>query len=471
MMLGKTILVPMIMAVVCGCGGDHGPPPPRALRVAVVDRDDGTPQIGVKLVIVEATTNRVAAGPALTGAGGRWQTAVAPGARYQVLAYPAGGRGVFALPEAFEPALSREDTVALRIVTYFHAAYADRLPRISGRVVSAATGRPLSGAFIGTPGFPYLDDHAGLYTVREDVTDDEGRFHVADIPFALDPETQRIRQVEPLLVSRSGYLPRSWVHEPATGDDNLDIAGVVIRLVPGDGDLEISGRVRFREAAVKDLAVGLAFYADVAPAASRPGDGGGVSSAVRDGGQGVPAVPAQGAMMPGFVAVTDPTGVFRVSGVPAGFYMVHPGFPRDDGYVFLPVSGSAGLVEVRPGGENDAGDVPVLRAISPRRPLPGEALPDTLPELAWAAVAEADSYVVVIDGHREGTTATATWQVPDDAPLAVGAHFLLVFGITTEGAYVAGMEYGVRFLVSCAPLPRTADCRVRHVDKRNLGQG
>jgi len=417
-----------------GCDG-QAPPRPAFLRVEAVDAESGAPEAGVKLVLMDAAANRPLGVPAATGANGAAVFALPVAGRLQVLAFPGGGRGVFAPAPPVAPADSAArrgwwsaspETLRTRLLTWRAPAFADHLPRISGRVVDASSGEPLAGAFLGLADRARLGTYAGEVSVREDVTDADGRFHVAAIPFGLDDQTGRIVQVLPLLVTRAGYAPAAWRYDPPAGDDNLDIAGVEIALAPAAAGGALSGRVVFADRPVPDVAVGLAFGAPLPPG-------------------------AKAALVPSQVARTDRNGRFAIGGLAPGVYAVQPGYGAGDGWVAMAV----GLnVVVSAGGETDAGDQPVCREITTLRPRPGEVLADSLPRLSWTAVAEADSYGVFLDGRYLGAGVAPAWTPPPGSPLPPGPHELEIVAFTRDLRLLGWSEGRVRFLVATPPPAR-----------------
>ncbi len=420
-------LAALAAALAGACADPGGPEPPPRLVARVVDRDDGSPQAGVKLALLDLDRLTVI-GPVLTDAAG---LAALPAAGGQVMAFPGGGRGVVQLP----PPLPAGRNGALTVVTARGAAWEDRLPRISGTVVDADTGEPLGGAFVGTPERPFLDEAAGEVTPREDISDAAGRFHVADIPFALDPENQRLVQALPLLVARQGYLPAAWRHEAGPGDVELDVTGAVIALRRADGNAPapgvVRGRVRFRGEAVPGVRVGLAYLGEAVAGRGRPATA-------------PTPVAAAGASLPGAVATSDGDGRFALAGVPPGRWLVHPAFGPGDGWTVA----AAPEVAVAAGAEVAAVDAAVVRTIAPLVPAPGGVLPDPRASLAWRALAEADSYAVVVDGEVVGVTAVPVWTPPAGAALAPGAHALEILAQDAAGAPVGRTEYRVRFTVA-----------------------
>jgi hypothetical protein len=144
------------------------------------------------------------------------------------------------------------------------------------------------------------------------------------------------------------------------------------------------------------------------------------------------------------VARTDAAGRFTIAGLLPGRYVIHPGFEGADGWMF---PGVGAAVTVEAGAEVEAGDRGVVRAILPVRPLPGATLTDTLP-YAWAAVAEADSYAVFVDGRLRATVAAPSWPPPAGPDRAAGPHLLQVIAFARPDTVVGEMEYGVRFVLA-----------------------
>ncbi len=442
-----------------GCGGDDGVGPEAAgttVTVSVRDRDDGSPQAAVKVLLLEADANRLWAGPLNTDAAGEARFADVPAGHYKLLAYPGGGRGLYQLPGSFRlsPAAGSgmPPTLHLEVRTWMAPAFADRLPRISGLVVDGQSGEPLAGVFIGPPGA--LTAYMGAYSVREDVTGPDGAFHVADITFAMDPVSGRPIQVLPLLVSREGYVPTAWLHDPRPQDDRLDIEGVQISLTPLDGTEagELGGRVLAHDEPVAGLPVGVVYLAG-------PEVGG--SAAVRlavslekgatpdDPGF---ALPLGQPGLPGHTAVTDEAGEYRLTGLVPGWYLVHPAYQDDDGYTVIRTAANQPVLvtEEAPG---EVPDLVVLPTLLPLAPSPGTILPDTLRTFAWTAVAEADSYLVALDGSVVAKVGSAQYLLPPEGRLSPGPHSWEAVAVDEAAEFVAVMDAFVRFFLLPADEP------------------
>jgi hypothetical protein len=294
----------------------------------------------------------------------------------------------------------------------------------------------------------------GAYSVKEDVTDTDGAFHVADIPFALDPVSGHPIQLAPLLVSREGYAPTAWFLDPRPGDDRLDIEGVQITLAPLDGSEagELGGRVLSRGQPVAGLPVGVVFLAGP--------EIGGTAAARLAAAQGAGSAPGNSSFplplgqpgQPGRTDVTDEAGEFRLTGLVPGWYLVHPAYQDDDGYTVIRTAMDLTvLVTVEAPGE--VPELAVLRTLEPLAPPRGAILADTLRTFAWTAVAEADSYLVALDGSVVASVGSARYLLPLEGRLSPGPHSWEAAAVDQAGEFVAVMDAFARFLLRPAAEP------------------
>ena len=452
---------------VSGCDDDYPPPSDLFNRVVVIanDFDCGAPQAGVKLILMDAENNRPVTDPVVTGADGRVSFENLPESRYVVLAYPGGGIGIYHQPESFwldekvgasaYAVLGSHDadlfaparTPPLHVVTVFiltfrHSHYEDALPRIAGQVVDAVSGESLNRVFVSLPS--HVTAYAGLLAISDDVTGPDGQFLVAGIPFAADPISGNIFQVQPLIISREGYTPLAWFHQLPNGEDNLDISGVRIALqtLSGDGG-SLTGFVSYLGEPVVGQRVGLAALG-VPPVAGKSfgsPSGGDSDSTVPDELQ-----PLSGVGLVGQVAVTDSTGAFRFAGLSPGYYYLHPSFLVGDDYVFLSQPADRPY-EVITGETTTADTLRVLQSIRPYEPEPGSIVNTPVRLFHWSAVAEADSYRVYLDRGVLGTFTGTQAQLPEGEEITADDHVWNVVAFTRDGVYVGTKERYSRFTV------------------------
>jgi len=459
--------------VIAGCEGGRQvllTEAPGRILVQVHDRDDGSPQGDVKLVLMDLAANRPVHGPVTTGATGTVLFPDLPRGRYAVLAFPGGGRGVYHLPGSvrvprliesppigaklppgvtapWAPPPAGSEPVLVPILTYRSHEFADDLPRIRGQIVDAQTGQPLPVAFVSTPS--HIVAYSGSYTVRDDVTGADGRFHVADIPFAEDPFSGNLIQIVPLTVNREGFLGVNWFYDPPHGDNNLDITGVVIALQPAVASSGVlTGRVTFLDEPVADLLVGLAHAGEPTPPPGKAAGGGQPDQASWPPGAG-----AQGGVgIPGLTARTDSLGGYRFTGLPENWYIVHPGFPADDAYWLIgqPADRPRQVID---GQTTVAEDLAILKAIFPVTPAAGAILALPPAVLRWTAVAEADSYAVSLNRTILGVVAGTEIEVPVETVIEPGSNAWGVTAILQDGVPVGGMERSARFLMEGDGVP------------------
>jgi hypothetical protein len=412
-------------------------------------------------------------GPVLTNEYGQVFFDKLPDGHFSVLAFPGGGRGIFHLPGAFhippqedlfvakssrggdagimKPRTPPVPEISVDILTYVNNSFADELPRVIGQVVDAATGQPLAGAFVSLPpSQAALDAYLGYYSVSEDVTGADGAFHVARIPFAVDPVSGDIVQVQPLLINKEGYAPEVWFYDRPQGDENLDIGGVVIGLptLSGLETGELAGRIVFEGAGVADLPVAISYLAGPEAFKSNRGNGGlsVTSGSVPDG----PPPSMQTQMnvgVTGKVACTDADGDFRFTALAPGWYAVHVAFQPDDG--FTPARGIAdGTVLVDGQLAAELGPLPVVRTIRPVWPPRGWTIREAHTTFRWTAVAEADSYGVFLDRGFIGTVATNEIEAPEPwGQDAAHSHSWWVVAEKRDGTRVGTTDGQISFYV------------------------
>lgn len=400
-----------------GCGEDPAVPQPEEFAVTVVDVDSGEPINGVEIVPVDAFSIRPLADPQSTDADGRVRWPWAATADTRLLVFGAGSwliaqQGDWWLGYGFRktgpapPAPPREVRIELA-----RAIAGDGLPRMSGRIVDGETGEPLARVFVGDR--PWLTAYLGFTGPVADVTGPDGRFSVGEVPVTIDPVTEELTQVSPLVVTREGYRPRAWLHLFAPGEDNIDVTGIEIALTPlGSGDDGVlTGRV-FDDA-------GPAFHVFV--------------------GLGGIGADKTGFGIPGQVAVTDRAGRYTFTGLASGQYVVQPGFLHQDGTLLPGQVGARGYA-VTAGDTTEVDDLLVIAEIViPTDPAAG------VPEFAqsapfvWAPVPGDPTYVLRLGGVEIArTSATAfNWEFPTALP--PGRHELRITALVGE-RIVGAME-------------------------------
>lgn len=412
-----------LLPLACGCGQDpRSSPPSPELTVRVEAEGTGLPVPGVKVLLMDAATNRPLAGPVASDASGLCRLAVAGGGRPRLVVFGGPGWSVHVQPDWYDVLRAADGTPAAGnpAVAPDAPAVENRLimrPRVrpggppffSGTVVDAVTGLPLDRAFVSLS--PWPTGYGAGTGASDDVTGADGAFKVYDIPIAIDRDTGIGFQVLPLLVSREGYRTRRWSYDPPGGLDYTEILGVVIALTPqGDADAgRLTGRVERGGAPVADLLVGLGLA---------PGDKGAVGVA-------------------GQVARTAADGRFRFDHLPAGAYVAYPGFLVGDGAWF---GGGPPAIEVAADSTADLGVLTVLHEITPgggnRDRL---AAADTTVSFAWTAVPGAVRYGWFLDGElrAESGAAGVTVELP---PLESGLHRWQVTALDDGGAVVGVMQ-------------------------------
>jgi hypothetical protein len=399
-------------------------------QVQVRDEADGRPVAGIKVVVMDYRSNVPVAGPVVSGDDGYCRFDIDQSRSLRLLVFGGVDYLVHSLPDYWyfnkgkrlpegPGALTRplvplsagvDKTPPTPPVTVVEVqvrkVWPDSLPRIRGQIVDAVTGAPLDQVFISIS--PYLSGYHGNTSASDDVTADDGEFSVSQIPFGLDPDTDILLQITPLRLTRQGYRPVIWSYDPPHGSDNLDIGGITITMTPLDsGDTgSISGRMMRDGLPVADLVVGLGLV-DL-PEQDKAGPG-----------------------LTGWAEVTDQEGRYTIGGLPAGTYLLLPGFPLADGAFFPDQAGNV-PVEVTPGQAIDAVDLIVLHEIEPQWPTHGRRLSIPPTTLEWFAVPGATSYEVRFDRGILPPTDTNYIELPDSLEITPGLHYWFVLAINNS---------------------------------------
>lgn len=419
-------------AAVCAVGACADGPPPgndAPVRIHVQDAATGLPVAGVKVVVMDGDRNLPwtlplvsdadgvcdfsplrGVAPAVLAFGGRsWRVFGEPGLRDGV--YPAEGAAADPTGLARPPAPLAD---LVRVV----AIPPPRGWHIAGTVIDSVTGRPVGAAFVSLGRF--LGGYGGGTTVSDDVTPADGTFGVSAIPFYLD-ERDRPVQAIPLVVACAGYRPRTWVYRATSGETSGDVTGVEIRLQPAANGATgfLRGRVLRGGEPVPDLVVGLGL-----------GD----------------RWTKEAAGLPGLTAVCDRDGVFVFADLPAGSYLVAPGYLPADA-AWYPDQPANVPHAVAPGEVTDAGDFHVLWEIRAERPASGAVVTRDLRGFRWSPVPGAGAYFVALDGGEPAATTEPSWSLAPGDTLTPGGHVWRVYAVGAADEPLGTTDGFAEFLV------------------------
>lgn len=411
-----------------GCADDPSPEDP-VLLVRLAAEDSGHALPGLKVMLLDADTNLPVAGPAVTDASGHCLLGPVAGAEPRLVVFGGPLWSVHRQPDWYgnlrttggRPAAAAAATLGApeapavaNVVTMRPRSRPGTLPRFSGKVVDAASGRPLAQAFVTLS--PWPTGYGNGAAASDDVTGTDGAFIVHDIPIALNTDTGVGFQVLPLVVSRHGYRTARWTFDPPGGLDHTEVDGLIIPLTPlGPGDTgRLAGRVERDGLPLAGLLVGLA---------AAPTGKGAVGVAGR-------------------VARTDAGGRFEFGQLEPGAYVTYPGFLVGDGAWFG--DGETPPTAVDSGSTADVGVLRVLHEIEPGRDNRERlAAADTIVTFHWSAVTGAAGYVWFLDGEpaAESAVESVTVVLPDLAPdLAPGLHRWQVTALDAGGDAVGVMQ-------------------------------
>ena len=385
-------------------------------QVRVMDEADRRPVAGIKVVMMDPQSNIPVAGPVMSREDGYCPFDVEPSGTHRFLVFGGVDYRVHSLPDywyGFKEKTSPSPPVTL-VVIQVRKVLPDSLPRIAGRIVDASSGNPLGQVFVSMS--PYLTGYQGDTSASDDVTFNDGRFSVSQIPFAVDPESGNLLQINPLRFTRQGYRPVIWSYDSPNGSDNVDISGITISMTPIDsGDNgSISGRIMRDGLPAEGVTVGLGVV-------------------------DLPVMEKAGAGMPGWSTVTDQDGRYTINGLPAGTYLLQPGYTLADGAFFPNQSGNVPR-KVEPGQAVDAGDLIVLHEIEPQSPGHGgwQSIPPTY--LDWTDVPGAKSYEVHFDRGILPLTETSRIDLPESLVISPGLHVWSVFAVNDKSDLIGATQ-------------------------------
>jgi hypothetical protein len=396
--LPAALFFPVAALLLAACSDDDPPATVGTLAGRVESLPNHEPMAGVRVILLDPSTNDAAAPPVTTDAEGRYALEdLTPG-----FYHPIAEAGPMLLYAPFDQAVridaGRRATLDFALAPYPGLEGSGR--PVHGIVRDADTGQPIEGAWVSAgftdPGF-LIGNGMPPWESR---TGPDGRFALAGVPFVslgdgrtgLYPIVAMDRDHRP---GATGSLVRGEILPilPASGPP-LDVD---IRLAPGPGERTIAGRVVHRGLAVAGVPVALTL-ADiddgVEPVPSGPA---GTFDPARAPAGSVPSAPglAPRALVPGAVQVTDASGGFSFDALAPGRYRVHAAYFPDDGWVPAGL-GSGAPPAVRVGADDVTGleiaVVPAIRLVAPARL---ELVETVRPRLSWRPLAGIQSYTVL----------------------------------------------------------------------------
>jgi len=433
------LLVAALLVYFLGACSSEDDPVTFIPRVEIYQVPENVPVAGVKVVVMDRQSLLPVAVPVLSDDQGYCQFPALPAGYYSLVAFGGAHFQVIDLPSGWSQdyqgngnqsagLLAPDKTPPITSPPQIKVALYNQsggLPRIQGQIVDAQTNQPLAAAFVSTS--PFLSGYTGGTTVKDDVTLADGRFLVSDIAFFMDPDSGNLVQIEPLLVSCAGYLPRTWLYDPPNGDDNVDISGVVISLeaVADQPTGSLSGRLLLDEVPAAGVEVGLGGHTP---------DKSGVGQ-------------------PGWLAVTDAEGLFHFPQLPEGVFFLHAGFRLNDGVVYPNQSGNVGRTVVA-NQETQTGDLVLLHEIDLYYPPNGWQYlgAQWLEPFQWNLVPGAVMYRVYLDRGLLGETTETTFPIPEELELTPGPHVWGIEAVNTESEIIGVSEtHGTFYIIDPAP--------------------
>ena len=425
----RLVLVCAIVLAIAACDDEPTGYGGQPVQVYVQDAETGLPVAGVKIAVMDAHTNLPLAVPLASDADGHCDFSPLRGIVPTIVVFGGEnwrkfgeqgylGWGYAAQDDGPHPLAAKTPPEAPPPLIRVVAITPPRGARIAGTVVDAVTGRPLGAAFISTSRYPTGYDQGT--TISDDVTLADGAFAVADIPF-LEDLTGRPQQVLPLAVSCAGYQPRLWTYTASIGEEIGRITGVEIALEPAGGEAtgSLRGRVLRGTEPVPYVTVGLG-NADLA---------------------------AKGAVgLVGRTAATDFDGVFVFDDLPAGRYVLQPGFRGGDS-VWYPDQPANVPHTVAADAETDAGDFQVIWQLTAVEPGDGEVVTRARRSFRWWSWSGAVAYDVFLDRREPVRVESTAWSLADGDTLAPGIHVWQVLAYDADDQLIGSFGPSAEFLV------------------------
>ena len=424
-----------VLVLGTGCSDDDPPSETRYLdyHAAVREQFTGDPVGGIKLLLMDASSNRPVAGPVVSQEFGEARFGVLPQGDYELLVLggleymaasitedvasgPTGNPGHSPVSPT---AMTSPPPFRTFQVSLFRVATGDSLALISGKVVDAATGQPLDQVFVSLS--PYLTGYEQSFSASDDVTLDDGRFTSYQVPFTVNPVSGNIAQVQPLRFTRAGYRPALYAEDPPNGHFDLEFRGALIameRVGPEDTG-SITGRLLRDGSPLAGAVVGVGVLDTTATVKAGPG-------------------------MTGWTGMTDEEGVYRITGLPEGIYWLQPGFPVGDG-VFFPNQENIEAATVTQGTEFTAKDLTVLHEIRPVTPAHGSFLTAPLDSLRWTAVPGAARYQIRFEFTDLPETTNNAAPFPAELLTDSGLYFWYVGAFNEEDDLLGVHQQSFRF--------------------------
>ncbi len=449
-------VIALLAPAMSGCDDDPVSPGASAtVVVEVIDVQTGDPEPGVKLMLLDPVANLPATAVAISDTAGGAVFNDVPQGEYVLLALPRQGRQLFSSPGLVSAAVPGRDP-AIPAINIVRTMSARSQPgggnSISGVVRDAETGLPLDSVFLGSRD-DWLGAYLGWNPTKADITDSSGVFMVPGIAFALNPNTNLLLQVEPLIAQRAGYRPLEWFADGRRINSGI-ITGVSLDLVPLEADGSETGGafgvVSFLGEPVAGVRVGLSFWGAYAPPPGFSSDSGNEPAA-----PGGYAVTGAGAGAPGRVTLTDAEGRYEFTDLKPGWYLVHAAYPAGDGFVMPQPLGPGNTpnginplpVEVVADATAEAADIAVFRAIRLLAPAAGAIGVSSQPQLRWSSVPEAASYSLSLDNRFFEDIPDTSFSVPSGSALDAGPWTVLLAAYDLDGLPVGVIETATRFVV------------------------
>ena len=428
------LILALLILVMAACTEDNepvpgpGPDPEPSTRVLVLNGTDDAPVEGVKVVVMDNLTNLPLAAPLLSDTTGICDFGILPDVDRSVLVFGGGLWRSFGVTETIaapEPAAMLAPVAAAGAPTELMVRVTPILPpggaHISGTVIDAATGEPLDLVFLA----PYTWAHGYLGAVgpRDDVTMADGAFRVSEIVFAPHPVTGNPIQLEPLFITRHGYLPRVWRYPARPGEIIDDIVAVVIPLQPDEATERgsLRGRLLRLGVPVSGIVVALGTATTIT---SKSGPG-----------------------MTGWTTISDSNGIFVFTDLPADRYVAHPAYlPGDSAFFFIPDSDPRHYVTADT--ETDAGDYDLVWEVDPLIPPTGTRVPAMHREFVWEAVPGAATYEFYLDRRDPVVVDEPTRVLPGIRPLTEGNHWWSMIAYDAAGFAIGTFGQAAEFHVA-----------------------